>query len=36
VQERYGISREEAQRQADLWSKELEEEADRQSRAARM
>jgi uncharacterized protein YjbJ (UPF0337 family) len=34
VQERYGISREEAQRQADLWSKDLQEQVDRDTRAS--
>lgn len=34
VQERYGISREEAQKQADLWSKDLQAQVDAQARAS--
>jgi uncharacterized protein YjbJ (UPF0337 family) len=33
IQERYGITREEAQKQADLWSKELQIEAEQERRA---
>jgi uncharacterized protein YjbJ (UPF0337 family) len=34
IQERYGITRDEAQKQADLWSKELQLEAEQARRAA--
>jgi uncharacterized protein YjbJ (UPF0337 family) len=33
IQERYGITRDEAQKQADLWSKELQVEAEQERRA---
>ena len=35
VQERYGISREEAQRQADAWSRDLRDQVDEQTRVSR-
>jgi uncharacterized protein YjbJ (UPF0337 family) len=33
IQERYGITRDEAQKQADLWSKELQIEAEQERKA---
>ena len=34
IQERYGITREEAQKQADVWSKEVQIEAENERKAA--